>query len=662
MNEADGTTNITGDHATVGAQAGTIHGSVNVFFAPSDTSPEKKFEIGVNCLNSGITSRAREYIAEAVIAGYRTDKTVFYRVISLVSKRSPDDLTDEDADSLREECEKHRAGGVGEWVEALSTVCHILDAAESAEDPESAESAEESESAVEVALGELDNVSPALRGLIEQHTADFVRGPVRDGLWKRVVDLAWSEQRAGHREDRVWKFFEPKPAGPRVVLTEPVRIPVLTWVKAVLGAAVLAAATGYIGSVLVQFGRLPLLFVAMLSLTGGALGARDAMEWRFRVVRCRAKEQEHQVPRRGRASGRTGGFAQQVTERFDHYFERYVPDGTDRETWLANTRGIHCRLRDEIVELYREQRTDADAVVWLIRHLVGKVRDRFEKGTLYAYRTELATPVPTKVTAVLGLAALASGDLLTLAGAIAADPPRVAYTLFFLLLGGWAAIPATSEIVLEHRRSVADEQERAQEFAERSNAYARWTEKLKDRPTDREMAAWLECDQNLLMDEALHHHRLRMRYVLTYTFLEAPATRKRASECGGPLRYLRYKLLVFILTKDGVRQLSVHLDMGRGTFHNRKWLNYRYDAFAAVHVEQADNQRRTFKLSLVDGQKIEETVMPDADEVTEEASMVTLEAAGILHTLHILEGAAAEGKAWINHRYRRQRVQATSEK
>ncbi|HEY3686518.1 MAG TPA: hypothetical protein VGL93_26025 [Streptosporangiaceae bacterium] len=653
MNGRSGdTTNTASGSSTIGAQTGAVHGDFYNFVAPPDATPEWKFEIGVNCLDSGIASRARTYITDAVMEGYQTERTLFYWILALVSGRLHDELPDDDANALWDGCEKCRALNIsGGWGEAVSTVCHILEAAERTE---------ESETEIDVALKELDRLDPHKRGLIVRHTEDFVRGPIRDGIWKRDVEAARLGQHAGSRAYRVWKFFEPDPANPRVLPTDPPRVPKLTWAQAVAGTAALAGAVAYTAYALVAAGRLPLLFVSLLSLTGGGLGARAGLEWRFRVLRCRAKDAAYAVPRPAKTGGRTKGFAANVTERFKDGFAAYVPRGTDKAVWLARTEGVRRSLRDEIVEIYREQRTSADAVAWLIRHLVRKVRREWSHHTLYAYRTELATRTATKATAVLGGAALASGGLLSLAAALTADPLHAAYALFFLVLGGWAAVRTTADIVLDRRRADADGRERARELGERWDAHARWTKKLRGRPSDREMSAWLECDRKILLDEALRHHSLPMSDVLAYTFLEAPGSDRHGRARGGPWRYLTYNMLLFVLTKQGVRQLQVRLDMRHGTFHDRVWSNYRYDALAAVEVDHEDNERRAFKLALVSGHRFKIIVMPNTEDATDEASGVTLEAAGIRHSLRILEGIAADGKAWINHMFPRTRRPPTS--
>jgi hypothetical protein len=433
----------------------------------------------------------------------------------------------------------------------------------------------------------------------------------------------------------------------------PAAVPVTIRVQAVAATAVLVPVTIHIGYLLGQSGRAFALLAYLLSVPAGYFGARNAAEWRFRTVRRRAKDEEYRTPRR-RTNASPGGFARNVDQLFDRYFARYVPHGMDRRVWLAETEGIRTSMRDEIVAGYREARTGAGRIAWLIRHRVGEVRTRRAQGTLWSYQAELLTPLPTRARAVLGLAALTCGGIWASWDAVLTSPLSAARSAALMLAGGWIAVRAWLHITLEHRRAAADRYESEQTRKGDKEAFDRWCAKLADKPEDGEIAAWLDCDRKVLLNEALQHYRLRMSDVIAYAFIEAPAAgTKRARIAAGPWRYTRYELRVFLLTMDGVRQLFVQLNFEKGTFHDRHRTNYRYEAVAAMQVRQADNDERTFQLTLVNGQEIKVQVIgPGMEELLEgetpgEVFEVTLDAAGLPHTLHVLEGIAAEGKEWI---------------
>jgi hypothetical protein len=640
--------NVARDSAQIGVQAGTVHGGVHLYTTSPDDPPEKKFEAGVRFLDGGMPRKAWQLINAAVEAEYVTNKVCFYWPLALVSGRTRHELSEEEGAMLREPPKLLRVVGDDVWAHGVRTIHRLLD------------SAQRPKADLRVLLEEFDELGGPQSAMILRHLEVFLEGPLEDQMWDRALTRAKEEQLAGDRVDRAWKFFHPDPAEPRVRPPLPPMVSRTTWILAVTTTIVFVAAAGQIGYLLAQAGRVFALLAALLSVAGGYVGARNGVEWHVRAVRRRAKDEEFRTPPRRRTTARPGGFAKKVDQRFDHYFAKYVPSGMDRQVWLAETAGIRRSLRDELVEIYRESRVGAEKISWLIRYLVGDVSDRRQRGTLWSYREELATPPRTRAVTVAGAAAFAGGGIWAVWSAVPADPLSVARSAAFLLAAGWIAAVAWLNIILERRRYAADKLESRQALARRTVAFRRWQAKLADKPDDREMAAWLDSDRKVLLDEALQHYRLTMSDVIAHAFIEAPtASTVRARVRSGPWRYAKYRLLVFLLTTDGVRQLTVKLDFRKGTFHDRHRTNYRYEAVAAVRVSHADNDERTFELALVNGQEISVQVIgPGMEELQQgenpgAVSEVTLDAAGLYHTLNVLEGIAAEGKEWIGHEHRR---------
>jgi hypothetical protein len=185
---------------------------------------------------------------------------------------------------------------------------------------------------------------------------------------------------------------------------------------------------------------------------------------------------------------------------------------------------------------------------------------------------------------------------------------------------------------------------------------------LEPRPSDKEMATWLSRDNLVLQDLAMRHYELSRSDVIAGAVLESPInTGIRARVHGGPWRYRKYNLLVFLLTKEGMRQLTATLDFDTGDFSDERRMNYRFDAVASVEVTESENGRRDFALTLVNGTPIQMPVT-FAESVTEEdmknVSRLALQASGLTNTLRLLEGIAAEGKLWINYQEERQEISA----
>ncbi|MEV0417375.1 hypothetical protein [Streptosporangium canum] len=650
MTEPDASaTNIADGSAYVGSQAGTVHGDVNTYMTFADTSPKEKFETGVRCLDGDMTGRAWRLINEAFMADYQTDRVRFYRLLALVSGRTRRELSKEEAAALRNAQSRRHITGDDEWAEGLKVLHRLLD------------STGKSEADSRILLKEVDALGARRRALILRHLESFLEGSLKDQVWHQAWKLAEENRMAGDRVDRVRKFFQPNPARPQRRESQPPAIPPSTWIQAVAATAIFAVATVHIGYLLAQGGQISALPAYLLSIVGGFFGARDGVEWRFRVVRRRAKDREYGTPRQRVTNAPPSGFTRQVDHRFDYYFAKYVPRGVERDIWLAATAGIRRNMRDEVVDVYRERRIGVEKIAWLIRYRAGEVKDRWERGALWSYREELATPPSMKAVTVLGLTALVVGGVWAVGDAVAADPLSAARSALLVLACGWIAFRAWLRIILEHRRHAADEAESKQAKEGDDAAFARWRAKLADKPKDREMADWLDYDRKVLLNEALRHYELKMSDVITHAFIETPASSSaRARVLRGPWRYKKYRLLMFLLTADGVRELTITLDFEQGSFHVQRRANYRFDMIAAVRVSQSDNGEQTFELALVNGQKVHvEGTDPGPEELQQgeepgTVSEATQDASGLRRTLHVLEGIAAEGKGWITQEHHRE--------
>jgi len=237
-----------------------------------------------------------------------------------------------------------------------------------------------------------------------------------------------------------------------------------------------------------------------------------------------------------------------------------------------------------------------------------------------------------------------------------------------LIAGAVLAIRGRLRITAERDRFLADKAEYDQRLAAVRKSYERWRAKLLDRPTDLEMGTWLDCDRKVLLDEAMRHYRLRARDIIAHAYLEGPAKNrhKRARVINGPWRYTRYRILVFLLTKDGVRQMSADLDFATGNFYHWQRSNYRFDAVAAVNVTAPNGYPDTFELMLMNGPAISVAVAESGAELIQRGensrklSKIALDASGLMTTLHVLEGVAAEGKDWIQCEHKRGEKRITS--
>ncbi|MES9605258.1 hypothetical protein [Actinomadura sp. NPDC000929] len=641
-------TNYAADRAQIGVQAAIVHGDIYSYTLPAEASAAERFDTGVRLLDGGMPSKARQLMHEAVLNGYSGSKACFHLQLALVSGRTRHEMPPDDARMLRQARLLCPFSGGDAWADGVKTIERLLEAARLPDMD------------MRPLLKDIDGLAEPQRMMILRHMELFLEGPLQDEMWKRSLESAEDNQLAKDRTARVWKFFEPEPLAPRVPDPSPPHTPGSLWLQAVSGTTVLAAAALQIGYLLAREFQVLAMLVYLLSVGGGFFAARGGLEWRFRVERLRAKDAELAPPRARTGSPPSGGFASKVDQRFDHYFATYVPRNANRSAWLDGTAGIRRKIRDEIVYAYREQRAGAERIAWLIRFRVGDVRKRWENDTLWDYRRELAIPPSIRAVTLIGLAACVIGACQAIVTATQVAPVAATRSTAFAIAAGIVAARAWLRIALERRRHAADEAEVAQMRAACNAAFRRWKDKLACKPTDVEMAAWLDCDRKVLLGEALRHYGLSVSDLIAHAFIEAPGTpNRRARVKHGPWRYTRYRLTLFLLTADGIRQFRADLDFEQGTFRGYVRTNYRYESVAAMQVHQAERDERKFELALVNGERIAVDVLASGteellvDETPGVVSEMTLDSAGLSHTLHVLEGVAAEGKRWIIQERRR---------
>lgn len=653
MTPPAGSANVAQGDAHVGVQAHTVH-EVTVYQLAANDPPEERYRVGVRHLDGGMPGRARRLIDDAIAAGHTSSEVWFHWLLALLSDRTLRDFTKEDLTRLRSARRQLPLHDDDAWSEGLRMVIRLVDSLKSPDTD------------LRLLLKELDELAPVQRDKILRHLDLMLKGPLEDQFWRRSIERVTEQGRAGDREKRVWMFFEPEPAAPRVRQPRPVAATSGDRLRAAAATAGLVLASGYLGWLAVQRATLFATLAYLVAIAGGYAGAIHGARWRFRTERLRAKDREYGNARLRGADAAPGGFTHQVEKLFRHYSTKYTPRNADRAVWLIETAGIRRSLRDEIVELYRESRTNAPQLSWLIRYEISDVRRRWQAGTLRAYRYQWRTRLRTRLLAVLGLAALGGGGGGVAVAAVREKPLAGLVATLLVAVCGVLAVRSWLWIVLETWRFAAEQEESQQRLADRRAAFDRWRAKLSRKPSDAEMATWLDCDRKLLMDWAMVHYRLPASSVIAHAFLEAPADDygKRARVRNGPWRYARYQPLIFFLTLDGVRQVSADLDFENATFQHCHRINYRFDAVAAVKV--TDGHPRKFELRLMDGNSIEVRVIESGAERLQEGedsrtlSEVALDASGLTKTLHVLEGIAAEGKEWVRHELERGEVRISA--
>ncbi|MGD0700526.1 MAG: hypothetical protein ABSA02_11650 [Trebonia sp.] len=641
---------IYGDVTNTDNSTTVVHGDVRFEVPPGSTAADK-YRAGVYNLNSGVAPEARSLIWEAMAEGHRTSEARFLWLIAMLSGRTVRQFSDDEISQLATAAKQQPATATDSWEDGAQLIFQLLESVDllpSSPRPD-----------IALVIKKFGTLSKAQRDLLLPHLELFLEGPLKDDIWRQEWSNAVSGQSAGGRKNRAWMFFQPDPAKPRVRPAQPIATTSRQWLAAWTCTGILVVAVGYFGWELIWHGVLLGMLAYVGALAGGAVAVVAGLELRFLAERRRQEEERLIAPRRTAPAPPRGGFAANVDALFNRYVPRCVPDKDERAAWDAATTGIRKFDRDEIVTVYRETRIPADQVAWLVRYRLRQTRDRWRSGEMYQFRTDLR-PKPGTTTACW------AGTVIAILGGIYAIVLLRAYPLadtvsvIVALPGGVWAWRTWLSIDLERRRFGADSKEADRRLEGTGKEFQRWSARLEPRPTDAEMAAWLDCDRTVLLGKAIDHYKLARHQVITHAFLEAPGPRtKRARVRNGPMRYSRYSLIAFLLTSDGVRQMSADLRFLLGEVIAGDRLNYRYDAVASAHVSLTPRPssrsriQQKFKLTLVNGDPIS-VIVSDLDpedfeqgETEQSLKRATLDAASVPNTLHVLEGIAAEGKAWL---------------
>ncbi|WP_198533228.1 hypothetical protein [Streptomyces sp. AcH 505] len=646
MNDGSGGThNSAAYDSNVGIQAETVHNS-NVYFVHPDASPQEKYKVGVRFLEDGIPSRARDMISDAIAHEYDSAEVRFHWVLAMLSARAYHDLSTEEIQRLHHASGLVRTYAEGEWKDALRVAFELL-AMLSTADGETGR-----------VLERLEALSPLRRDEILHHLDLVLTGGLKDSLWVENRERAEAARFSKDRVQRVWAYFEADPIGARALPPRPSTAPAAR-AALPLRAGLFVVVTAVLWLLALAADPAAAVIELLVALGAGLTAAHFGRPWWYQDRQLKAANRELYVAQTGDPAAAGDGFTKRVRHSFDHYFAIRTPYGFASHEWLGHTFHVRNGLATEIAYLYRESRISVDRVNWLIRHLAEDARDRFNKGTLFDQRHQNKTPVVTKVLCVVAVIILGISTLALLATVAAgADASRVLLAILAVVGAVWSGREAASlwlEAWGEERRTAEETHLYQERLYGRQVAYQNWKSFLDaTRPSELEMETWLTCDKTLFVDEALRHYQLTWRDLITHTILLTPARPyKRGRVKGGPWRYSRYSIRLFLVTQDGVREISTEFDFTDAKRGDEQRSNYRFDALSSVQVTERTRTGYDLELVLTNGParnirvKDADTHQLAPDENAQDIAEINLNAAGFIHTFRLLEGIAADGKGWI---------------
>lgn len=650
------TDNTAGYGATVGIQASVVH-NANVYQISANDPPEKKYETGMRYLEDGVPRKAEELFSEAIADGLDTADVRFHWALSMFSARSDRDLTKDERIRLLAAAERFVAYEDDEqYGQALGAIRELI-----------VHRLRPSTEGTRLAEKQILALPVETRERALRHLDKLLSAATKDKVWAKIREQARLDRYSANRRHRVWAYFEPDPAGPRVRPAERPHIASGERARIAIGTLLCILTVGYLGWLTLSSAAPVAMVAYALAVAAACVTGRNAFEWRYRVRQLRREERRRQGGSAG-ASAQGQGFAASVTKSFEFYFSKYRPHGSHKDWWLAETAGLRAYLRDEIVEIYRERDVSFASVVWLIRYHAVDVEKQWRAGTLDDHRLRYHVTDKTKLRCVLGLTILLLTFGAVVQNAIQAQPVGAAI-FTFLAVGSGVYTAKKWYWVASGRRHYLDEIDDAQRRKEgRENEFLRWKQRLVDtRPSEDEMETWLRSDTTILIADTLEHFRISWRDVISYAVLRVPTTSaSRAQELNGPWRYDRYALRLFLITEDGVREVSKVLNFETGGFNSEERNTFRFDAVSSVNVVKSTDGRQNLRLTLTNGptrdilvtkgpdrelaeHDLRNPERPDLDPEGEpENSLdISLDTTGFAPTLRILEGIAADGKNWI---------------
>lgn len=713
MSRPDGETEIRntveGDHnrtVQVGVVNGgaVFHGDSTVYQFAKDDPPERKYEVARNHLAGGSPRIAEGLLTEVIRAGLASTEVAYHYALATLSERSINQLGSEQFDQIKTASSIADRFPRDPWRAAIDVIRDLMTCVTAQEHER-----EPDRQALDDVLSRFKVLSGQRREEITRHLDMIIGGAMQDRLDRDNSEAVAEARVSGNRSERAWKFFEATPAEPRLVTPyEDGRVPLRTWVKAVVGSALLLGGlvvpmssagpevadavaawtvlavlshgtTVWLGARVVAARRLR----RRLEMEYGSGFVPDEVEdlhrlgsQRFRadVIRLIAQEIARQRPKKQVKGHRwwsdTGRAADMLYLRLVRTYGSVIPDPEHRDAFRR-------ALKREI---------SAWTLHWLIRMHVGRWADRWSEGRFFAYRkvtrAEVVQDLSGLLAALVAIGGVA-GSYATL-GALSAVSPASVTTIIGIVLGGIGGADAIGRRLAATRERAECEALLEEERAGRK----RWLDQLTDRPTDAEMARWFDFDKTHLKTVAMKRAGLFNRDVIAHVVLtEGLPWAKRARVIYGPPRYSDYLVLVFLLTENGVREFRFDLQFENAAVRNEQRASFSYGALVLVEVKEVGVQFAGEERKIVVLRDNDVTTLPDSRQSTvlsralylslqnsrdislvvenfeelsdkeeenkEQLEELALGASGITSALRILEAVAVEGRGWITEERRR---------
>ncbi|MFD9584879.1 hypothetical protein ACFWBM_09390 [Streptomyces sp. NPDC059980] len=692
-----------------GPQFGVVH-NLTYVMPGADAPPEEQFRAGVRELNSNNRLSALRFLEKAFDAG-RTPARAYYLMLAILSGQSFELLGEEHMERLRqaaafaqEPSESAGVGGSDAYGPAIRVICQLLMLLSRPPDAVQADGRTLS------APSGIDTLPAVRRSEMLQHLQMIMYGAARDRLDAWDAAEVAEKRCAGDRRNRAPKFFMPDPVGPKQRIAAPADITGAEQV--VLTASAALGSAGLVCALVVLFRGSPgtAVLVLLTLVPGAAAAAWYGMERRWLGERLAAENRRHFVTAPGHQPWHeTWGnsavpfnpavvpgayriawpnrqyedFHADISKVVAHYFNLQFRDGEGLSAWAEHSRGVRLSLANELTIAYGGTNS-VSGLEWLVAMHAEETARAWCNRTLFAYQQQLSVPLQISLPFWAGVVSFGIGALTGIGDVLSVDAGTGLWAIALLVGAGVLAGRNGYAVFARRRTHTADVQAFGLRYGNELRVWQHRLDYLADRPTDSEMAQWLDYDLRALRRESLDHYGLSHHDVRKHFFVtEANPGCDRARNLYGPPRYSSYIIRLFLLTEGGVRQHEWTMDFITASHNREDRRSFRYDAIGSVAVTQiglrgvgphrtvvplrneppatglstrpADELilAQALRLSLLNSENLDIVVENFHDfinrtwENPERLSQLAFETSGVSTALRILESVAAEGRGWF---------------
>lgn len=604
-----------GDRSRIDTEIAYVH-NYNEYKVDPNSAPAERFSQALKLLAGKMPREAEKIIGEVVRNGHRSNEVAYYWALSVLSGRYFDDLGQEHFATLNKCSALVDAGSRDEWLQALRVVtqfvsCLMYEVRN-----------------VQLNSAELAQVFQAYDGLdgkrreeIRRHLDLMMTGALQDRMDTRYEEEVKTRRLDGEREKHAWKFFEADPCEPVLIQVPEPQMSELRKAIALTGAIMAGGAQVFTFGLIVS--PQPLLALLLLAGLGGGgwVISTFGRSWLVRQGQLAADADRHGGTVSNRRYSLAAPGAEDYADDYEYgeddyedarhrreqrhlqaqrsFAERWVqlrfmkhdPNGANnRQRWRDDTRSLCAALARHVRLHYIRPGQGLGEVDWLIKWHAERAKRRWEEGTLRQHRDELRQgSLLEGGLFALGILGAAAGLIGGVVSGTEADS-GIGTLLLVITIVGAALIygsGADSHYVLVDLHP-AEAAIAEAEYAEEQHGFLEWRDRLAGRPTDEQMARWLDYDKFFIKNMAMKTGNLVNRNLVAHAVLTEDRWPCRSARVlYGPPRYSRYRITVFLLTGGGVLQVRMDMDFNTGNVSNMDSTSFPYDKIAWAKVAEA---------------------------------------------------------------------------